>query len=445
MSDQQLSINDNLKIGIEAARAGQNARAQKHLMAVLKVEPDNVTALFWLAFVLPTPKDSLRLLERVLILDPTNERARAGIQWAKKRLQAEAIPPAPQPVVEPQPKPVAQAPESQPAIDLDPEHQGAALRKKLLSKEATKMAKKGPIAHRARRTFDISIVILAGLVSLLVVSLGLLAVIPSDALAAWWPGTAAPAEPSAPQPALAFVKPASDSASPAESLGATTKTVARTFASETDTIIMDLPKLAGIEAPVVSQADEGEPLSEAPIEGVLVEQSEREPLILSAAPSTLIGPELESAAAEPVSNLLLAHQPAYPGEKWIEVNVSTQQITAWEGDTPVFTFIGSTGLPNTPTVVGEFNIYWKLESTLMAGADYYLPDVPYTMYFYQGYALHGAYWHNNFGQPMSHGCVNLDIADAQTIFEWADPVIPPGHTQVVASADNPGTLVVVHQ
>jgi lipoprotein-anchoring transpeptidase ErfK/SrfK len=95
--------------------------------------------------------------------------------------------------------------------------------------------------------------------------------------------------------------------------------------------------------------------------------------------------------------------------------------------------------------LGEFNIYWKLESTLMAGPNYYLPDVPYTMYFYGGYALHGAYWHNNFGQPMSHGCVNLSIADSQTLFEWADPVIPPGQTQVVATAENPGTLVVVHQ
>jgi lipoprotein-anchoring transpeptidase ErfK/SrfK len=67
------------------------------------------------------------------------------------------------------------------------------------------------------------------------------------------------------------------------------------------------------------------------------------------------------------------------------------------------------------------------------------------MYFYNGYGLHGAYWHNNFGQPMSHGCVNLSNENSKSLFEWADPVIPPGQTQVVSSADNPGTLVLVHE
>jgi lipoprotein-anchoring transpeptidase ErfK/SrfK len=80
----------------------------------------------------------------------------------------------------------------------------------------------------------------------------------------------------------------------------------------------------------------------------------------------------------------------------------------------------------------------------MIGPGYYLPEVPYTMYFYAGYALHGTYWHDSFGQPMSHGCVNLETGNAQKLFEWAGPVVPPGQTEVVATADNPGTLVVVH-
>jgi lipoprotein-anchoring transpeptidase ErfK/SrfK len=108
-------------------------------------------------------------------------------------------------------------------------------------------------------------------------------------------------------------------------------------------------------------------------------------------------------------------------------------------------FTASTGLPNTPTVLGKFKIYWKLTSTLMAGPNYYLPEVPYTMYFYAGYALHGTYWHNNFGQPMSHGCVNLETSQAKQLFDWADPIVPSGQTQVAASANNPGTLVVVHE
>ena len=142
---------------------------------------------------------------------------------------------------------------------------------------------------------------------------------------------------------------------------------------------------------------------------------------------------------------MLAHQPAYPGEKWIEVNITSQKVTAWEGDVPVMSFTVSTGLPNTPTVLGKFNIYWKLTSTLMVGSNYYLPEVPYTMYFYAGYALHGTYWHSNFGQPMSHGCVNLETSQAKQLFEWANPVLPPGQAEVVASTDNPGTLVVVRE
>ena len=79
----------------------------------------------------------------------------------------------------------------------------------------------------------------------------------------------------------------------------------------------------------------------------------------------------------------------------------------------------SAGLANTPTVAGQFRIQTKLVSTRMRGPGYDLPNVPYTMYFYRGYAIHGTYWHNNFGHPMSHGCVNLRTADAAWLFDWA--------------------------
>ncbi|MGC8837757.1 MAG: LysM peptidoglycan-binding domain-containing protein [Anaerolineae bacterium] len=118
-----------------------------------------------------------------------------------------------------------------------------------------------------------------------------------------------------------------------------------------------------------------------------------------------------------------------PGEKWIEVDLSSQTLTAYAGGTPVFSAVISTGLPRTPTVTGEFRIYAKYRSAPMSGPGYYLPNVPYIMYFYRGYALHGTYWHNNFGQPMSHGCVNLRTSDAEWLYNWA-PV---------------GTLVRIHQ
>jgi lipoprotein-anchoring transpeptidase ErfK/SrfK len=109
----------------------------------------------------------------------------------------------------------------------------------------------------------------------------------------------------------------------------------------------------------------------------------------------------------------------YPDERWIDVNLTTQRVTAYDGDKAVKTFVVSTGLPGTPTVTGRFRVYVKYVSTLMTGPGYYLPNVPYTMYFYFGYGIHGTYWHNNFGTPMSHGCVNMKTSDAEWLFNWS--------------------------
>ncbi len=111
--------------------------------------------------------------------------------------------------------------------------------------------------------------------------------------------------------------------------------------------------------------------------------------------------------------------PAPTGGRWIDVNLSAQRVTAYQGNTPVRSTLVSTGLPRTPTPTGQYRIYVKYVSTLMSGPGYYLPNVPYTMYFYRGYSLHGTYWHSNFGSPMSHGCVNLPTPEAQWLFNWA--------------------------
>lgn len=105
--------------------------------------------------------------------------------------------------------------------------------------------------------------------------------------------------------------------------------------------------------------------------------------------------------------------------RWIDVNLSQQRLTAYQGNTAVFSTLISGGLPRTPTVVGRFAVQTKLRSTRMTGPGYDLPGVPYTMYFYKGYAIHGTYWHNNFGHPMSHGCVNMRTEDAGWLFNWA--------------------------
>jgi lipoprotein-anchoring transpeptidase ErfK/SrfK len=116
-------------------------------------------------------------------------------------------------------------------------------------------------------------------------------------------------------------------------------------------------------------------------------------------------------------------------ERWIDVDLTYQTLTAYENGKPVHSTLVSTGLPQTPTPTGQFRIWIKLRYDDMQGVGYYIKDVPFVMYFYQGYGLHGVTWHGNFGHPMSHGCVNLPTAEAEWLFNFADV----------------GTLVNIHQ
>jgi len=453
MTTQPTDMTQILQAGIEAARAGQRQTAQKYLVAVLKQDSNNIPALFWLAYVASSPQHSLQLLNRILALDPDNERAKTGLRWAKKRLETEAASTPPN---------AAPPPTGQTAPELPDEF----IRQQLLSRQKImRQAKKGAQAHRARRTIDplLAVVVVLGAVALLTAGIWGLALVPPETLAAWLPAATE-------QPPEVDVQKISAPATAQSLAAAATTAPARHFSSAGDTILSTLPVAVEAEAPIstpsvatelppaaISPAPESEPApneATAPAEanqpdspGTAVDPQNdptlSQPLsaFIGPAEAVLDGPRL----FEPVDESLLAHTPDSPDEKWIEVNVTTQRVTAWEGNVPVMSFISSTGLPGTPTVLGNYNIYWKLTSTLMAGADYYLPDVPYTMYFYGGYALHGTYWHDNFGQPMSHGCVNLKTDHAKQLFEWADPVLPPGQSQVISTFDSPGTLVVVHE
>lgn len=106
-------------------------------------------------------------------------------------------------------------------------------------------------------------------------------------------------------------------------------------------------------------------------------------------------------------------------ERWIDVDLSQQRTYAYQGDQLINSFLVSTGTWLHPTVTGKFRIYVKYRYADMSGPGYYLPNVPYVMYFYRGYGLHGTYWHSNFGTPMSHGCINLTTEAAGWLFNWA--------------------------
>ncbi len=136
---------------------------------------------------------------------------------------------------------------------------------------------------------------------------------------------------------------------------------------------------------------------------------------------TVVPPKIYPGLDYP-SNLVLGADDE-KDEKHIFVDLSTQKLYAYEGAKQFMqTYIASGRWGRTP--VGNFHIWLKLRATRMAGgagADAYdLPNVPHVMYFYHDFGLHGAYWHNNFGYTMSHGCVNMRLIDAKTLFDWAD-------------------------
>lgn len=139
-----------------------------------------------------------------------------------------------------------------------------------------------------------------------------------------------------------------------------------------------------------------------------------------------------------------------PDERWIEVNLREQTLAAYEGSEMVFATLISSGLPHWQTIVGLFRIWVKIEAGKMSGGSleqgdyYYLADVPWTMYFKGGYGLHTAYWHDDFGRPRSHGCVNLSPLDAYWLFQWTTPDLEADQRALRSTSGKPGTWVFVH-
>ncbi|MBK6516239.1 MAG: L,D-transpeptidase family protein [Polyangiaceae bacterium] len=143
------------------------------------------------------------------------------------------------------------------------------------------------------------------------------------------------------------------------------------------------------------------------------------------------------------------------GRKWISVSIQKQLLIAYEGEKPVYAALVSTGRGGMAdpeetfaTVRGTFMIRAKHVSGTMDGNQgddeaFDLRDVPYIQYFHEGYALHAAYWHNDFGKTRSHGCVNLTPTDAAWLFDWTDPQVPREWHGAVSPQG--GTLVYVHK
>jgi lipoprotein-anchoring transpeptidase ErfK/SrfK len=142
--------------------------------------------------------------------------------------------------------------------------------------------------------------------------------------------------------------------------------------------------------------------------------------------------------------------------RWIDVSIMSQTLVLYEGSDAVYATLISSGRdgigdPKTTlsTPQGTFRIYQKHVTTTMdsnvADKEFELRDVPWVMYFKGGYALHGAYWHDDFGRARSHGCLNLAPIDARFVFNWTLPDVPPHwHAAYASDSFGKGTLVHIH-
>jgi hypothetical protein len=148
-----------------------------------------------------------------------------------------------------------------------------------------------------------------------------------------------------------------------------------------------------------------------------------------------------------------AKLPTFANRRWIDVSIIHQTLVAYEGKTPVYVTLVSTGAdglgdPKTThsTIQGAFLIHTKHVSVTMDGDDvgdeFDLRDVPFVQYFTQGFALHAAYWHDDFGNPHSHGCVNLAPTDAAWLFNWTTPEVPAAWHAALGLKK--GTVVYTH-
>ena len=386
-----------LRQGLLSARDDRYAQALGWFRAARDKDPDNIVALLWLAWLAPTRQESLELLSHVLELDPKNERARAALRWARSR-------------------PADKRSEESHAwgtTPLETPTRSELLRDVLDSAETQEKARSGIAAHRARRFMGPLGLLLMSAVCLFLAGAVLVAQVAPASMAARLLSSVTPTLTAPGAASLVSQADPTATATATATGSAATSPIPSTPVAPTGTPTAPAPS-PGSASPALSAYPQG---------------------LVSAAPAP-------ATPASPSANPLVSAAPN--NEKWIDVDLTHQRMTAYEGNTPVFETLVSTGLPNTPTVAGRFRIYLKLSATDMAGPGYYLPDVPYTMYFHRGYALHGTYWHHNFGQPMSHGCVNLRTEDAKWLFDWASPLLPPKATSVRANDTNPGTLVVVH-
>ena len=373
-------VADLIRRGMADARSGRTIFARREFEQALTLDPECSEALLWLAALAPDGETSLRYLSRALELNPRDPRAHAGIRWARKRIKPLSSDTQPtQPM-----RRVALSEDTQPSRSLVSrlvaQFRSAPRRDPTLTETGTLRK-----PRRVLFTWQWALVVMIAACVVLAGGLWLF-----DSIDHGWANAAGvPPAPVAQMTSTATASP-TDVPSPTA-----TSTPTDTPVPTATPIPTDTPSPTATDTPVPTDTPLPPPTDT--------------PIPLPTAAPYVPSP---TAAVPPAGS--------DPSSRWIDINLSTQTVTAYEGDTPVRHFIVSTGLANTPTVTGQFRVYLRYDSQTMSGPGYYLPGVQWVQYFYKGYALHGTYWHNNFGRPMSHGCVNMTNDDALWMYEWTD-------------------------
>jgi len=386
MNAELIQAQKALQNAREALRDGDRSAARRWAEQAAKLAPQLEDPWLILAAV-ASPKASVAFIERALKINPDSPRARKGMQWALKRLQ-EVLP------------------GSGGEVSSDGKIDGG-------TTQQTKAVKRSVPPTKTKRRAIFPALLLA---------LGCIVV-----LAAAWTASSSPALASIlsgnsrEQPIqtehpkvwarVEIAKPAqsSESVSVAQEAEPVLQLPTQTFPPST----LEPTAAPPTSTPELTESNDNETNPTAIPEATSTPGGSLVLEIVEDTPVPTAGPTEESAPAKPVD------PPVGNGVHWIEVNLTQQRVYAWNGDVLANSFIVSTGTWATPTVTGTFNIWNKTPIQTMSGPGYSLPNVPWVMYFYKDYGFHGTYWHNNFGTPMSHGCVNLTIPDSEWLYNWA--------------------------
>ena len=385
-----------------ALRDGDRSAARRFAEQAAQLAPQLEDPWLILAAV-ASPRASVAFIERALQVNPDSPRARKGMQWALKRLQEIPLDSSGNmPTGQTKPVKAQQAKAIVPPAPVSarsrPDHDGA----------AQVSASKGPVRSAASQSVATKKSRRVPIFPVLLLVLGCIAVIfaawtasTSPALASILGGTSQPEQAAHPK-VWAQVEIAKPTYTP--QADAALAQAEPTQPPPTPTLILPTPEPS---ATATSEPDPTLPPEPTSTPGSLA---------LEIVEDTPVPTAQATSESAPTSK---PNPPVGNGVRWIEVNLSEQRVYAWEGDVLANSFIVSTGTWQTPTVTGTFKIWNKTRIQAMSGPGYYLPDVPFVMYFYEDYGFHGTYWHNNFGTPMSHGCVNLTIPDSEWLYNWA--------------------------